>query len=156
MNLRSRRLPVLVTLASALVLAATASAGPIATKQRIEIETSHGSFVFSPLKVGVLRRDTGTHGCSGTEKEGEVFRDGQQAFTHDCSAWTFRGKQGSLVIHNQFAWVAGPKQFSVATGSWKLVHGTGQYKGVTGHGRSVHIATASTWNAHYEGTLTMP
>lgn len=155
MKLRNRRLPVLVTLASALVLAATATAGPTATKQRIEIETSHGSFVLSPLEVGVLRRDTGTQSCSGTEKKGEVVRDGQQAFTHDCGAWTFSGKRGSLVIHNEFAWVAGPKPYNVATGSWKVVRGTGQYASVTGRGRSVHVATASTWNAHYEGSLSM-
>lgn len=157
MKLRNRRLYVLVTLASALVVAATAYAGPTATKQRIEIETVHESFVLSPLKVGgVLKRDSGTHLCSGTERQGEVFRDGQQAFTHDCSAWTFSGKQGSLVIRNQFAWVAGPKPFSVATGTWKVVRGTGQYTGATGHGRSAHVATASSWKAHYEGTLTMP
>jgi hypothetical protein len=156
MKLRGRRLPVFVTLASALVLAAAAGAGPIASKQRIQIETSHGSFVFSPLKVGALRRDTGTHGCSGIERKGEVFRDGQQAFTHDCSAWTFSGKRGSLVLHNEFAWVAGPKHSSVASGSWKVIRGTGQYAGISGHGRSVHVATASTWDAHYEGSLVLP
>ena len=45
---------------------------------------------------------------------------------------------------------------SVASGTWTVVRGTGDYAGVTGSGRSGHAGLGNVWNARYEGFLTTP
>jgi hypothetical protein len=44
----------------------------------------------------------------------------------------------------------------VARGTWKAVRGTGQYAGVAGGGRSVHLGLGRRWVARFEGFLTSP
>src|SRR5262247_884544 len=88
---------VLCVVVAAIALTPRAAGSGDATKQRVAIETSHDSFVLTPLKP-----DTGTNACTGVDRDGESFQDGQQAFTHDCTAWTFSGKRGTLVVRNRF------------------------------------------------------
>lgn len=84
-----------------------------------------------------------------------MIRAGQHAFTHDCRAWTFVGRRGTLVVRSTFAWVSAGT-YNVAPGTWKVVRGTGQYARVTGGGRNAHVGTAGLWEATYAGCLVTP
>ena len=147
----------LVALTVAVTLTSVAAGGPTATKQRVTIETTgrDGTFTLEPLNAGPIERDSGSQSCTGRDVEGEVMRDGQHAFTHDCRAWTFVGKRGTLVVRSKFAWVSAGT-YDVAPGTWKVVRGTGRYAGATGGGRNAHVGTATLWEATYEGFLVTP
>jgi hypothetical protein len=114
------------------------------------------SFALATLQSGALKRDSGTHGCNGEIDGGEVQRDGQQAFLHECRALVFTGKGGTLVLRSQFAWIEAGGPYNIATGTWKVVRGTGQYAGVTGGGRIAQVGSPSTSVARYQGFLTSP
>ena len=43
---------------------------------------------------------------------------------------------------------------NVATGTWKVLRGTGQYAGITGSGRSAQVGSRSVWMARYQGFVT--
>ena len=83
-------------------------------------------------------------------------RDGQEVFRWECRAWTFTGKRGTLVLRSQFTWIEAGGPYNIATGTWKVVRGTGQYAGVTGGGRSAQVGAPSGWLARYQGFLTSP
>jgi len=87
-----------------------------------------------------------------------VLRDGQEIFRHACRAWVFTGKQGKLVLRSQWTWIEAGGPYNIATGTWKVVRGTGQYARVTGAGRIAQVGTwtPSTVVARYQGYLTSP
>lgn len=148
-----------VVLAAVVALTSVAAAGPAATKQRIQIDMKihpTKTFALATLQSGPLKRDSGTHACNGGDPDdlGAVQRDGQEAFRWECRAWTFTGKRGTLVLRSQFAWIEAGGPYNIATGTWKVVRGTGQYAGVTGGGRSAQVGGTSTWLARYQGFLT--
>jgi hypothetical protein len=148
---------VFVALAAAVMLTSVASAG--ATKQRVEINMKifpAKTFVLTPLQAGALERDSGTQGCDGEPDKLEVLRDGQQIFPWTCRAWVFTGKRGTLVLRSQFTWIEAGGPYNIATGTWKVVRGTGQYAGLTGGGRSAQVGSPSGWVARYQGFLTHP
>ena len=149
---------VFVVLAAAM-LTSVASAGDDATKQRVEINMKifpKKMFVLTPLQAGALERDSGTQSCNGEPDKGEVLRDGQEIFPWTCRAWVFNGKRGKLVLRSQFGWIEAGGPYNIATGTWKVVRGTGQYAGVTGGGRSAQVGSPSGWFARYQGYLTSP
>jgi len=153
----------LLVVATALTLASGASAGAGAPKQRVAITANlypKREFVLTPLHAGALERDFGkARMVYGTWRS--TMRKGQdieilRAF------FTFEGKRGSLTIRERTEWVdagvdtGGP---SVATGTWKVVRGTGQYAQVAGAGRSAHSGLsgrADPWYARQEGFLSLP
>jgi hypothetical protein len=117
-------------------------------------------FVLQPLQAGALKRDSGTDSCNGENNRGEVLRDGQQAFLFKCRALVLTGKRGKLVLRSQFAWVEAGGPYNIATGTWKVVRGTGQYARVTGGGRIAQVGSTSVAHgfsvARYQGFLTSP
>jgi len=151
---------IVVVLTAAFVLTSFASAGPAATKQRVQIDMKihpKKTFALATLQSGALKRDSGTHTCPGEPDDlGTVQRDGQEAFPWECRAWTFTGKRGTLVLRSQFVWIEAGGPYNIATGTWKVVRGTGQYAGVTGGGRSAQVGAPKEWLARYQGYLTSP
>jgi hypothetical protein len=148
-----------VALAAAVALTSVAAAGPAPTKQRVQIDMKiypAKTFALATLQPGALKRDSGTHACNGETERGEVQRDGQQMFLHECRAWVFNGKRGTLVLRSQFTWVEASGPYNVATGTWKVVRGTGEYAGISGGGRSAQVGSPSGWVARYQGFLTSP
>ena len=92
----------------------------------------------------------------GTRRRRGTVRDGQEVFRWTCRAWVFTGKRGKLVLRSQFGWIEAGGPYNIATGTWKVVRGTGQYAGVTGGGRSAQVGAPSGWFARYQGYLTSP
>jgi hypothetical protein len=151
---------IVVVLTAAFVLTSFASASADATKQRVQIDMKihpKKTFALATLQTGALKRDSGTHACPGDPDDlGTVQRDGQEAFRWECRAWMFTGKRGTLVLRSQFTWIEAGGPYNIATGTWKVVRGTGQYAGITGGGRSAQVGGPSGWLARYQGFLTSP
>jgi hypothetical protein len=121
------RLAVLAVFAAAVTLTSVAAAGQAAARQRVQIDMkSPGeTFVLRPLRAGPIERDSGTHGCFAGESHRTVVRDGQEGHIWDCPAMTFVGKHGKLVLRTRFTW-NDPGRYNIATGTWKVVSGTGR------------------------------
>ena len=155
----SAKLAVLAVLVSAVTLTSVAAAGPAAAKQRVAIETKilpEGTFVLTPLRAGVLKRDSGTVTGNWRSITGrDVTRNGQRVTIYN-GLWTFTGKRGTLRIRERNEWVDVGYDDGVAIGIWKVVRGTGQYARVAGSGGSGHAGLGRTWYARYEGFLTVP
>ena len=54
----------------------------------------------------------------------------------------FTGKRGKLVLRSQYTWIEAGGPYNVATGTWKVVSGTGQYAHVAGGGRNARNLVA--------------
>jgi len=153
---------VLVALAAAVTLTSVAAAGPEAAKQRVSFTTQAAQTttvspaVFTPLQAGALKRDSGTQ-TGAIPPERVVMREGQRVSIYDGVS-TFEGKRGSLVTRYRSEWVEAGNGYHVATSTWKVVRGTGQYAGVTGGGRggSVWLQRTDAWSSRDEGFLTLP
>lgn len=150
-----------VALATAVALTSVAAAGPAPTKQRVQIDLKafpEKTFALATLQSGALKRDSGTLGActGGGHPVGEMLRNGQQLFLNECRAAEFTGKRGTLVLRVQIAWAEASGPYNVATGTWKVMRGTGQYAEVTGSGRIAQVGTPSMSIARYQGYLTSP
>ena len=161
------KLAVLAVLGAAVTLTSVAAAGPEAAKQRVAINVTilpSGKGVLTPLKDGALERDSGTFGGnwqSQVSRGRKVMRNGQ-AVTIYSGVWTLTGKRGNLVFRERNEWVdlghdqnRDGAEDGIATGTWKVVRGTGAYAGVTGGGGSAHLGMGYKWVANYEGFLTV-
>jgi len=152
----------LVGVAAAVTLTSVAAAGPDAAKQRVMITTQAAETttvspaVFTPLQTGALKRDSGTQ-TGAIPPERVVMRDGQRVSIYDGVS-TFKGKRGTFVSRYHSEWVEAGNGYHVATSTWKVVRGTGQYAGVTGGGRggSVWLDRTDAWSSRDEGFLTLP
>jgi hypothetical protein len=151
--MRTKLTVVAVLAAAVATLAAVAAAGPVAAKQRIQIqENGNGSFVLTPLTSGAIKPDTGTASfCCWAERH--IMRDGQ-AIDINNPQMTLIFKHGTLVARNQIGWVDLPDGLAVFTGTWKVIRGTGDYAGLSGGGRGagVEMANGNT-KAQFEGFL---
>jgi hypothetical protein len=152
------RYVVLVALTAAVMLTSVAAAGPDATKQRVQIDMKYPgkTFTLTPLQPGAIERDSGTQGCSAEPDKGEALRDGQESWPWVCRAWVFNGKRGKLVLRSQYTWIEAGGPYNVATGTWRVMSGTGQYANAVGGGRNAHVGTLSIERARYQGFLTAP
>lgn len=123
-----------------LTLTTVAAAEPLAGRQRISI-TGKGethTFVLTPMTAGALKRDSGSFSdCCWQERV--IMRDGQRIEINDPIA-TYTGQRGTFVLRYRVEWVNAGNGYTVGTGAWKIIRGTGAYDGVTGSGRS-----AATW-----------
>jgi len=154
------RITGLVAMTAAVTLTAVAAAVSAATNQRVQIDMrskdfAGETFVLTPLRAGAIGRDYGgTRGCV-YESHRTVVRGGQEGHIWECPDWTLVGKHGKLVLHTRYTWTdAG--LYNIATGTWKVVSGTGQYARITGAGRSAHVG-GDTWiRARYQGFLVTP
>ena len=150
----SRKLTAVAALvATAATLTAVAAAGPVAAKQRIAIQVKSGeSFVLTPLTSGAVKPDSGTATfCCWTERS--TTRDGQAIDVNDPQM-TLTGKHGTLVARSRIEWVDLPDGWSIFTGTWKVVRGTGAYAGLSGGGRGAGTSPAGgDGKSQFEGLL---
>jgi len=152
----------LVALVAAVTLTTVAAAGPEAAKQRVVFTTQAAETttvsraVLTPLQAGALKPDSGKL-IAAIPPERVVMREGQRVSIYD-GVGTFKGKRGSLVTSYHSEWVEAGNGYHVATSTWKVVRGTGQYAGVTGGGRggSVWLDRTDAWSSRDEGFLTLP
>ena len=151
------RVIMLLALAAAITMTSVATAGPAGTKQRVQIDMKivpNKGFVLTPLQAGAVKPDSGTHTCNGETEGVEVLRDGQVSYPNGCRALVLTGKRGKLVLRYQYAWVEAGGEYNIATGTWKVVRGTGQYARVAGGGRSAELGSPKLRQARYQGFLT--
>jgi hypothetical protein len=127
--------------AAAFIVAAAAvtevaAAGHTAAQQRVAITSPHGNsalFVLTPLTTGPIARDSGTAtACCWTRRF--IQRDGQ-AIEINNPLRTFTGKHGTFTWRAQIGWVDLDNGYSIGTGRWTIVRGTGAYAHLEGHGR---------------------
>jgi hypothetical protein len=130
--------------AATAIVTGVATAGPAAVQQRIAITSPRGNsaaFVLTPLTSGPIVRDSGTAtACCWT---GRFIRRDGQAIEIDNPLRTFEGKRGTFVWRARIAWVDPGNGYSVGTGTWKIVRGTGEYAHLEGHGRVAVITDAN-------------
>jgi hypothetical protein len=153
---------ILVALAAAFMLASVAAAGPEAAKQRVSITTQAAQttkvspFVLTPLQAGAIKRDSGKLIAGSNATDRVVMREGQEVTIVDDVS-TFKGKRGSFVTRYHAEWVDAGNGYDVASGTWKVLRGTGQYAKITGSGRGASVWSERTdaWSSHLEGFLTL-
>jgi hypothetical protein len=137
----STRNAALVVLATALTLASAAAGTSTASKQRVMITGKVGvdRFTLTPLTPGVLGTDSGSVSfcCWGY---GQLVRDGQDVIVNDHELATYTGKRGTLVVRSRNEWLDAGNGYTIGVSTWRVVRGTGAYKGVTGGGRG-----AASW-----------
>jgi len=113
-----------------------ASAGHTAAAERVAIISPHGNsglFVLKPLTPGPIARDAGTAtACCWTQRF--IRRDGQSIEINNPLR-TFTGKHGTFTWRAQIGWVDVDSGYSIGTGTWAIVGGTGAYVHLEGHGR---------------------
>jgi hypothetical protein len=152
---------VLVAMAAGVTVTPIGAAAPEATKQRVAVTVKGvsdgslaGRFVFSPLQAGSLKSDSGPE-QGAVAKQRYVVRDGQSV---QVTTWvtTAKGKHGTFVIRARIDHVDAGNGFSVGSGTWTFVRGTGQYDGVTGGGRLGQAERERVWSERREGFVTLP
>jgi hypothetical protein len=130
--------------AAAFVATGMASAGRTAAHQRIAIVNPRGNsdaFALIPLTSGQIKRDSGTAtACCWTGRLRQ--RDGQ-SIEIDNPLRTFESKRGTFAWRAHITWVDPGSGYQVGTGTWKIVHGTGAYAHLEGHGRIVLVSDAN-------------
>jgi hypothetical protein len=148
-----KTLTIVAALALMLALLATvAAARPDAAKQRVRIMEKQNSFVLKPASSGAIQGDLGAFAacCWSTR---HVVRSGQR-LTLNNPLLTLSGKNGTLKLRNHIVWVDLPDGWSIFTGTWKVVGGTGAYAGVSGHGSVADAVAPSGYDrAQFFGFL---
>ena len=150
-------IPVAVAAVAAVTLAAVATGGSHATKQRVAITMRglpQGTFVLTPLDAGALPQDSGTAMIRYGAAQ-QIMRSGQSISVYRPT-FTLVGKHGRLTIRERNEWVDVGNGYGVATGTWTIVRGDGEYAGVRGGGRTGHAGLGARWYARQEGFLTSP
>jgi len=143
---------------AAAVITGMASASHTAALQRIAISFPKGStdsFVLTPLTSGSIQRDAGSSSaCCWTRRF--YKRDGQEVEV-DNPLKTFVGKLGTFEWRAQVSFVDAGNGYSVSTGTWKIVGGTGAYKHLGGHGRLAGIDNPGDLQGtlHAEGLVSL-
>jgi hypothetical protein len=117
-------------------VAGIAAAGNTRAAQRVAITSPHGNsaeFVLTPLTSGPIKADSGTAtACCWTQRW--IQRDGQ-AIEINNPIRTFQGKHGTFTWRAQIGWVDLDSGYTIGTGTWNVVRGTGAYAHLKGHGR---------------------
>jgi hypothetical protein len=148
---------------AAVTLTSVAAAGPNAAKQRVMITsqaaqtTQVSPFVLTPLQTGVIKRDSGKLIGGSNTTDRVVMREGQEVTIIE-NVSTFKGRRGSFVTRYHAEWVDAGNGYDVASATWKVIRGTGQYAKITGGGRAASVWNEHTdaWSSHLEGVLTLP
>jgi hypothetical protein len=121
-----------------------------AKKQRIAIEiklplsTPKGQFALRTLTSGSLIADKGS--TMFTSGPVPVFMGriiGGQRVDRFRGTTMLTSPRGTLVLRLQQDFVSAGNNYQVATGTWAVVKGTGQYEGLAGGGRSALVRPAS-------------
>jgi hypothetical protein len=134
-----------VLVATLATLATIAVASPASATQRFQINAIEAkgsnteSFVLTPMTTGAVQSDKGTIAyCCWTTRH--VVVAGETLEINDPHV-TINGANGTLELRNRIVWVDLPDGWSLFTGTWKVVGGTGAYARLTGQG---HVAGATT------------
>jgi hypothetical protein len=138
---------------TAAMLATVAGARPASAKQRVSIAQQGRSFVLTPASAGAIRSDRGGFAacCWSTR---EVTVAGQRLDLNDPKL-TFTGRHGTLRFRNRIVWVDVPDRWSLFTGTWKAIGGTGAYAGLSGSGHVAGVQTPSGYDrVQFFGFLT--
>ena len=149
-----------VTGLAATMLVATASGGPVVSKQRIAIEgrlhlaTGKATWTLKPLSPGALKRDSGTAIGGGTFKPPAINPSGQKVIViigKDANT----GRNGTFDTTQRVESVTVPG-FEHASGTWVFKGKTGAYAGVSGGGRfaAVSPVTSGVLYSLQEGYVT--
>src|SRR5262245_55045016 len=133
----SRKLAaVAAVVVAAVTLSAVAAAGPRDQLQRVAMTAKKGNanaFVLTPLQPGPVVRDSGyADACCWSQRF--VTRDGQ-SIEIDDPLKTFMSTRGTFTYRASIEWVDAGNGYSVGTGTWRIVRGTGEYAHLTGSGR---------------------
>jgi len=155
---------VLAVLAAAVTTTSIASANPMTGRQRVAINMKiipESTFELVPLQRGRVKEDSGSlKGTKNWLQRGcpSVIREGQKVVKCSPVTWTLFGKRGILTIRERNEWVdaGNASGCHIAFGAWTVVHGTGQYAGISGGGSSANEAHCDEWFARAEGFLTPP
>jgi hypothetical protein len=153
------RSALLVVLAAAVTVTATAAGGPVAAKQRVAIVMTNlpdGRFVLTPLENGAVKSDSGT--TSVAVSGPTAVMQGGQAVEIFHLTFTLTGKRGTLTLRERNEWVDAGGPY-VGRGSWKLSRGTGEYAQITatGRGASAGLKRATgAWFERDEGYFSAP
>jgi hypothetical protein len=140
-----RKLIAVVAIAvAAAVLVGLASATGAATRQQIAFSYANGNaskVTLTPLTAGSVLADLGaTSWCCWTQKT--IQQDGEQLDVNNPMA-RFAGKRGSITWREQITWVSLDGGYSIATGTWRIVRGSGAYQHLEGHGHVALISNGS-------------
>jgi hypothetical protein len=125
---------------------AVAAGGTESAKQRVRIDvtgTDGTTFALRPMSHGPVEADNGSSSfCCW--RSWNVTRAGAKLEVTNPQL-TLTGKHGTLTIRERIEWVGLPDDWSVQTGTWKVVGGTGSrtgtYAGLSGHGRITSVWT---------------
>ena len=133
------------TVATATALGGLAFARGTSSPQQIAFSYANGNaskMTLTPLTSGSIVADRGsTSWCCWSQKT--IQQDGEQLDVNNPLA-TFHSKRGSLTWREQITWVNLTDGYSIATGTWRIVRGSGAYQHLTGHGHVAFISTAGT------------
>jgi hypothetical protein len=125
------------------VLAGSAVAGHRTATQRVAIVSPKGNsdlFVLTPLTPGSIVRDSGTAtACCWSRVF--IHRDGQAIEVNDPLR-TFTSKRGTFTWRASIDWVD-LDGYSIGTGTWKIVRGSGAYAHLQGRGRIAIVDDAA-------------
>jgi hypothetical protein len=136
-----RRMLLALVALSATAAAMTSAAGAQhgVARQPLTITAKNGvdGFVLLPRAAGAVTRDKGTGSwCCWSQRF--VTRNGQQIEVNDPTL-TLTGDHGTLVLKITVEWVDAGNGYTIGTGLWKVVRGTGEYANLTGGGRGAHL-----------------
>lgn len=138
--LRTKVLAATVALAvGAVVSAGVATSGSGGKQQRILIDfhSLAKRFVLTPVKSGPLRGDSGPYtSCCWTRKF--YTRDGESVEVDNPTVF-MTGKRGKITWHERIRYVDIDHDYTVSTATWTIVHGTGAYAHLEGHGREAAV-----------------
>jgi hypothetical protein len=143
-------MPVAAALGCMLLVPAAAPGGIDAKRQRIAIEVKlplnapKGTFALFTLTSGSLDVDKGS--TAFTSGPTPVFMgriiDGQRVDRFRGTT-TLTSRRGTLVLRLQQDFVSAGNDYQVATGTWSIVSGMGEYARLAGGGRSALVRPAA-------------
>ena len=125
----------LVVLAAALTFVSAAAGTSTAPKQLVTFDSKAGPDHFTLVwrKPGAAITDSGSVDNNVRTAE-HLVRDGQSVRVNSVLE-TYTGKRGTLVLRDRIEWLDAGNGYMIGVSTWRVVRGTGAYKGVTGGGR---------------------
>ena len=154
---------VAIGLIAAVGFAGSSGAASSSKKQRIAIDAkipwhlTGATFKLVPLTNGAIHPDSGQVVFSPGGQSTRGLRDGQE-YERIRDSITFTGTSGSLVISEDNYIVSAGADVSVFIGTWKIVRGTGAYRGLTGSGRTAGLMARkyAPFPNRWEGAVSRP
>lgn len=138
--MRRKTLAAAAVLGVAAALLANVAIADSARKQQrilIDFHSLAKRFVLTPLSSGPLRRDSGPYtSCCWTRRF--YTRDGESVEVDNPTVF-MTGKRGKITWHERISYVDINHDYTVSTAVWTIVHGTGAYAHLEGHGREAAV-----------------